>query len=199
MLTCNGVANLQENDHPTKPGMAWIPGRRRLTAAFTEEVLHQRSAFFFQDAFYNGGLWMKGPGGDAGFVYATAVAVLFIVGPKHYPAYFAPVQGACAHEAGFYGDIDGGLWEVFAAQEVEGGGESDDLSVGGTVCQSFCLVVPPGDDPVVENDDGADGDLVFGVGLAGLFEGVLHEMFVGHGHQWLSFFTEGLDKREVIC
>jgi hypothetical protein len=102
-------------------------------------------------------------------VNAPAVAVLIIVCTIYYPADLAPVQGSGAHEAGFYRDIDGGFGEVFAAQEIKGGSEGDDLSVGGAVVESLCLVVSAGDDLIVQDDDGADGDLFFRVGFGGFF------------------------------
>ena len=116
-----------------------------------------------------------------GHLDTAAVAVLVVVGSVDDAADLAPVEGAGAHEAGFYGDIDGGVGEVFAAEEIEGGGEGDDLRVRGAIGEAFGLVVTACDDTVVEDDDGADGDFFFGVGVAGFFEGLLHEVFVGHG------------------
>lgn len=168
--TPEGVANLQENEHPAKP----------LAAAFAKEFLHEGDAFFFEDPFCERGFWVKGPVRGEGIVDAPAVAVLVIIGAKNDAADLAPVEGAGAHEAGFDGDVDSGIGEVFAAEEVESGCEGDDLRVRGAVVEPFCLVVAAGDDLVVEDDDGADGDLFFGVGFAGFLEGLLHEVFVGH-------------------
>ena len=135
---------------------------------------------------------MKGPaGGDwcrrmlggmrgCGGYDATAIAILFVIGSIDDPSDLAPIEGSGAHETGFYGDVDGGVGKVFAAKEVEGGSEGDDLCVGGAIVEPFCLVVSAGDDLVAEDDDGADGDLLFGIGFAGFFEGLLHVVFVGH-------------------
>jgi hypothetical protein len=64
---------------------------------------------------YGGGL---GSWSCHGELYAAAVTVLLIVGSIDDPADLAPIEGAGAHETGFYGDIDGGVGKIFAAQEV---------------------------------------------------------------------------------
>ena len=107
-----------------------------------------------------------------------AIAILIIVGAEDDPADLAPVQGAGAHEAGFDGDVDSGIGEVFAAEEVEGGGEGDDLCMGSAIVESFRLVVSAGDDLAAKDDDGADGDLLFGIGVMGFTEGLLHEILI---------------------
>jgi len=109
---------------------------------------------------------------------AAAVAILIVIRSVDDPSDLAPVESAGAHKTGFYGDVDGGVGQIFAAEEIEGGGEGDDLGVGGAIVESFRLVVSAGDDPATEDDDGADRDLLFGIGVAGFTEGLLHVVFV---------------------
>src|SRR5580692_7104953 len=114
---------------------------------------------------------MEGPVGQRSGGVPPAVAVLLVVGAIDDFPDLTPVEGAGAHQAGFDGDVQGGVGEVFAAQIIEGGGKGDDLRVRGAIVEAFGLIVAAGDDAVVLNDDGADGDLVFVEGLLRFFDG----------------------------
>jgi hypothetical protein len=180
-----GMTNLQEKEVPAKTrGMKDLLTVDPLTFG-AEELLHQGGALVCQDAAGEGGFWVERPGachGDACLPdtvrpgplpairnHPSPVPVLFVFGAVYYPPDLAPIECAGAHETGLYRYIDGCARQVFASQMIEGGGEGDDLGVGRAVGETFCLVMSPGNDLVVEDDDGADRHFVFGICLTGFF------------------------------
>ena len=78
------------------------------------------------------------------------------------PAYLRPADGACAHGAGFDGDVKGCIGKVLAAECLARGCDGLYLRVGGDVSECLSEVVSATDDLVLRNDDAADGDLIRG-------------------------------------
>lgn len=149
----------------------------------TEKVLHQGSAFVPEDSSGQLCFGMEGPAVDCGVRAAAPIAVLVVFRAEYDAADLAPVERAGTHQTGFYGDIDGGFGKVFAAEIIEGGGERNDLGVGGTVVEAFGLVMTAGDDAVVHHNYGADRHFFLFICETGLFERLLHVVFVGHGEK----------------
>ena len=79
-------------------------------------------------------------------------------------------EGAGAHDAGFEGDVDGRVFQAVVAEGAGGGAEEVDLGVGGGIAGGDGGVVGAGDDGVVDDENGADGDFAGGLGEAGFFE-----------------------------
>ena len=91
-------------------------------------------------------------------------------------------EGAKAHRTRLDGHV-----EVAIRQAVVPGlsgrlTKSDDLGVSRGVGTLNGLVMAPGDDTAVPDDDGADGNLAPGGGLAGLLERCFHEYDIVHGN-----------------
>jgi len=55
-------------------------------------------------------------------------------------------EGAGAHGAGFFGDVEGAAGEAPVAEGVGGLGDGEHFGVGGGVFEEFDLVVGAGDD-----------------------------------------------------
>lgn len=87
-------------------------------------------------------------------------------------------DGAGAHGAGFFGDVEGAAFEAPVADGLLGGGEGEHFRVGGGVAEGFDLVPCAGDDAAFADDDGADGDFVGVECLSCLAEGLAHEVGV---------------------
>ena len=72
-------------------------------------------------------------------------------------------DGAGAHGAGLERDVEGAagvlLREAVVGEVARGVAEGDDLGVGGGVVVAQDAVLAAGDDLVLIDDDGADGDL----------------------------------------
>ena len=81
---------------------------------------------------------------------------------------------AGAHDAGFEGDVDGGVVEAVVLEGGGGGADQVDFGVRGGVVGEDWRVVGAGDDFAVQDEDGADGDLAGGLGFAGFGEGFTH-------------------------
>ncbi len=77
---------------------------------------------------------------------------------------------------------EGAAGEAVVAEGAAGGAEGDDLGVGGGVGGAEDLVVAAAEDglAVGSEDDGAYGDFACGFSGAGLGEGEVHEVEVGH-------------------
>jgi len=155
-------------------------GHRYGLAFGPEEVPHQRDAIVGQNPFYEFGLWVERPGGWR-LAEAPAITVLFVFRPKYDTADLAPVEGAGAHEAGFYGHVEGCFGKILASQVVECGGEGNDLGVCGAIIEPFGLVVTAGDDPAGHDHYGTDRHLVLFKSYSRLFESLLHKVFVVPG------------------
>lgn len=101
-------------------------------------------------------------------------------------------DGASAHGAGLFGDIEIAVGEAPVAEDALGLGEGEHFGVGGGVFEGFDLVPGTGDDLAVVDDDGADGHFVLGGGAAGLSERFTHEVVIavevdkggGVVHEW---------------
>jgi len=89
-------------------------------------------------------------------------------------------EGAGAHDAGFEGDVKGGLPETVVGGMAGGGAEKVDFSVSGGVVSGDGSVVSAGDDFAVDYENGADGNFAFGFGAIRLFDGGAHKVFVIH-------------------
>lgn len=84
-------------------------------------------------------------------------------------------DGAGAHRAGLFGDVEGAAFESPVAVGGLSGSEGDHFSVGGGVLESLDLVPSAGDDLFVADDDGADGHFSDFVGTAGFAKSLAHE------------------------
>lgn len=89
-------------------------------------------------------------------------------------------DGAGAHDAGFEGDVEGGVVETVVLQRGGGGADEVDFGVGGGVVGGDGGVVRAGDDFAVQDQDGADGDFAGGLCFAGFGEGFTHVEIVVH-------------------
>lgn len=85
---------------------------------------------------------------------------------------------AGAHGARFLGDVEVAVGEPPVADGGLGLGDGEHFGMGGGVLEHFDLVPSTGDDFAIAHDHGTDGHLVGGMGFAGLFEGLAHEIFV---------------------
>ena len=148
----------------------------KLTAFVEEEVLHQLGTIIGEDAADQFGARMKRRTSRL----ATAIAALLIGSSEYDAAYLSPVQRSGAHAAGFDGDIERGLGQVFTSEGIEGGGEGDHFSVSGGIAEFFGHVVTPGNDLVVHDHHGPDGHFIVLKGLPGFAQGQLHVVLVGH-------------------
>ena len=136
-----------------------------LTAGGAEEALNEVEAFVGQDT---GGDFAGVVEGGIGLeeVDPAACGSGFGVGTAENDAAGAAVDdGACAHGAGFFGDVEGALFEAPIAHSVLCGGEAEHFGVGGGVLEGLDLVPGAGDDFSLADDDGTDGDLADGSGF----------------------------------
>ncbi len=74
-----------------------------------EEQLHELAAFFFKDAGGNGTTGMKSVGGEIG------VATLGVATAIDNAGNLTPSESSGTHGAGFHGDVEGAVGEVFSA------------------------------------------------------------------------------------
>ena len=97
---------------------------------------------------------------------------------EHDAAYARVHDGARAHGAGLFGDVE---VAVRKAPVLDGGfclGDGEHFSVGGGVLELLDLVVGARDDAALADQDGTDGDFVLGAGTVGEAQGFAHEIFV---------------------
>ncbi len=73
-----------------------------------EELLHKLTAFLFKDAGGNGTTGMKSVGGEIG------VATLGVATAIDNAGNLTPSESSSTHGAGFHGDVEGAVGEVFA-------------------------------------------------------------------------------------
>ncbi len=83
-------------------------------------------------------------------------------------------DGAGAHDAGFEGDVEGGVVEAVVLEGGGGGAEEVDFGVGGGVVGGDGGIVGAGDDFAVQDEYGADGNFARGLCFAGFGEGFTH-------------------------
>ena len=137
-----------------------------------KEVLHQLATFLFQDATDDGGFGMHG-------MRREVVVAPFVVGTAIYDArQLGPSDGTCTHHAGFYGDVEGAVGKILAAQGVGSGGDGLHLGMCRHVAERLSEVVGTGDDTVFAYDNGTDGNLACLIGCLGFIEGHPHIAFV---------------------
>ena len=110
-----------------------------------------------------------GVGGVAAFGIGCAI---------DYPAYLRPADGTCTHGAGFDGDVERSVGEVFAAECPGGGRYGLHLGVRGDILEGLGEVMSAADDLVLGDDNTTDGDLVGVEGFLGFGEGEAHEALV---------------------
>ena len=85
-----------------------------------------------------------------------------------------PTDSTCTHDAGFDGDIERALREVFATQCLCGGCDGLHLGVCRDIGERLGEVVSAPDNLIACNDDATDGHFACAQGLACLFEGKVH-------------------------
>ena len=90
------------------------------------------------------------------------VASLGIRCAVHDAAYLRPSDSTSAHGAGFDGDVERSVRQVFATKGLCSGGDSLHLRMSGDVGEGFREVMSASDDLVIRDDDATDGDLVRG-------------------------------------
>lgn len=144
-------------------------------AGFGEEGFEELGAFFAEDIGGEGALVIEF------FVLekvedATGGAVFFRGAAKDDAADAAMDDGAGAHGAGFFGDVEVAFIEAPVFDDGFGLGEGEHFGVGGGVVQGFDLIEGARDDLGIANDDGADGDFLGGVCASRLAECFLHEV-----------------------
>ena len=91
-----------------------------------------------------------------------------------------PSYGSCAHRAGFYGDVERTLREVFSSQSISRRRDGLHLRMSRHVVQRLREVVGTRDDAPLAHHHGAYGNLALAIGLFSLRQRFLHECFVGH-------------------
>ena len=87
-----------------------------------EKLLHQLATFVFEDTTNGGTLGVQGVWGIHGKTTLVVVAAIDDAGN------LAPTESTGTHHAGLYGDVEGAVCEVFAAQFV--GSHGDGLHLG---------------------------------------------------------------------
>ena len=90
------------------------------------------------------------------------VAAFGIGCPIDDSAYLSPADGACTHRTGLDRDIERRVRQVLAAKCLGSRRDGLYLRVGGDVGEGLGEVMPTTDDPVLQNDDAADRDLIRG-------------------------------------
>ena len=104
-------------------------------AARPEEVEHELTALVFEDTTDDFGLRVHGPGGVELETTFHVVRTIDDAGD------LGPADGTGTHHAGFDGDVEGTLRQVFPSEGVGGGGDGLHLSVGGDVAEGLGEVV----------------------------------------------------------
>lgn len=87
-------------------------------------------------------------------------------------------DSAGTHRARFQGDIERAVQQPPGTQGFGGLRDGNHLGMRGRVFQHFALIVRGGDDSVLMNDDGANGDFRFIERLTGFFQSEPHPGFV---------------------
>ena len=115
---------------------------------------------------------MKSMRGEVG------VAALGVATTVDNAGYLTPSEGSGTHGAGFDGDVEGAVGEVFATEFVGSHGDGLHLGMGGDVVEGLSEVVGSGNDAVLANDDGTNGYFAFVEGLLRLGQSLTHVNFV---------------------
>jgi predicted DNA-binding protein (MmcQ/YjbR family) len=134
-------------------------------------------SFLSKQPLFHFGFWVKG----RLTAVKPPVAVFFIGPSNHNPADFAPVQGACAHVAGLQRYIKGGIGQVFGAEVIKSGGNSNHFGMGGYIGKPLGLVVAAANDAAVLHYHCPYRNFLFLKGNAGFGKGHLHKMYIGIG------------------
>lgn len=100
-----------------------------------EERLHELTAFFFQYSAGNAGFGVESMWGQ------VVVAALFVCAAIDDTGNLCPSDGTSTHGAGFYGDVEGAVCEVFASKGVCRGSDCLHLSMSGNVAEGLGEVV----------------------------------------------------------
>ena len=106
-----------------------------VSALLAEEVLHELSALFFQNAISNRSFGVQGAW------RIELVAALLVATAIDDAWHLCPSSGAGTHGAGLYGYIECTVCQVFPPQRVGSSGDGLHLSVGGHVAERFRQVV----------------------------------------------------------
>lgn len=120
---------------------------------------------------------------------ATEKAHFWVSNSKNNPPDPAHDEGAGAHGAGFFGDVEGHGVETLVSEKVGGLCDGENFGMRSGVSGGLDLVVGGSDDFTIVNDDGPDGDLVLFPCLNCLIEGEAHEeLVVAVQLGWILFF-----------
>ncbi len=169
---CICAERLREILGDSHPGFVWL-------AAVAEEGLEEGGGLGGEGAFDDFDAVVEEIGiGELEFGADAAEAEVAV---GEYQGLYAGVDdGAGAHDAGFEGDVEGGVVEAVVLEGGGGGAEDVDFGVGGGVVGGDGGVVRAGDDFAIQDEHGADGDFARGLGFAGFGEGFAHVEIVIH-------------------
>jgi hypothetical protein len=158
------------------PFFCWHPS---LWAAFwLEEILEELGAVGAEDAFGDFDAVVQEFGiGD--LELAADAAEAEVAGAKDDAGDAGVDECSGAHDAGFEGAVEDGVFEAVVAEAGGGGAEGLDFGVGGGVVARDGGVVAFGDEFVAHDEDGADGDFTLRGGDAGETQRFCHPPFVG--------------------
>ncbi len=150
-------------------GKVW----KRGLAAVAEEGLEEGGGFGGEGAFDDFDAVVEEIGIGELELGADAAETEIAVG-ENQGLYAGVDDGAGAHDAGFEGDVEGGVVEAVVLEGGGGGAEEVDFGVGGGVVGGDGGIVGAGDDFAVQDEYGADGNFARGLCFAGFGEGFTH-------------------------
>ena len=137
-----------------------------------KKLLHEGSAFLFEDAGGDAALGMEGTGCE------TAKAALLVWATVDYPSNLGPTDSTRAHDAGFDGDIKRSIGHILGAQRLGRRRDSLYLGMGRNVVERLGEVVSASDDLAAGYDDAAYGYFAGLIGFLGFVEGEAHKALI---------------------
>jgi hypothetical protein len=94
------------------------------------------------------------------FFAKTHKAAFMVVGTPYDATYFSPGQSAGAHGAGFEGNKNGAVGQVFGTYVVHGSREGNHFGMGCDILQHLGLVMATGYNLTTEGNDSPNGYFV---------------------------------------
>lgn len=145
----------------------------------TEEIRQHRAALLRQHPAFDLDQVIDLPGGEY-IEYAPRCAGLGICGPIDQAANPCVYNRAGAHDAGFEGDVEGGIEQTVVIEHSGAVAQRDDLGMGGGITGGDRLIPALGDNLAILDQHGADRDLASFLGPVGKHDCVAHEIRIGH-------------------
>jgi len=143
-----------------------------------EEVLEELCAFGAEDAFGDFDAMVEEVGVGE-LKLAADAAEAEVAGAEDDAGDAGVDEGAGAHDAGFEGGVENGILQAVVAETCGGGAEGQDFGMGGGVEGGDGAVMAFGDELIVHDKDGADGDFAAFGGEAREAQRFVHPPFVG--------------------